>query len=58
MIWQISQDKTWDALSQRFKWVKVMDAVPQDPYHHAEAMWLSIPEWYSAHLSRRMYGNH
>lgn len=36
MIWQISQDKTWDALRQRFDWVKAMDAVPQDAQHHAE----------------------
>lgn len=36
MIWQISQDKSWDALSQRFDWVKDMHGVAQDPYHHAE----------------------
>lgn len=36
MIWQISQDKNWDRLSQRFDWVQAMHAVPQDPYHHAE----------------------
>ena len=36
MLWQISQDKTWDTLSQRFDWVKAMSAVPQDPHHHAE----------------------
>lgn len=36
MIWQIAQDKAWEALSQRFDWVKAMENVPQDPRHHAE----------------------
>lgn len=36
MIWQLSEDKHWPALRQRFSWVDEMHQVPQDPRHHAE----------------------
>ncbi|MGY5955747.1 AAA family ATPase [Kosakonia sp. BK9b] len=36
MIWQLSDDKRWTALRQRFSWVEEMHQVPQDPLHHAE----------------------
>ncbi|MGY6028197.1 hypothetical protein ACUY4Q_001117 [Phytobacter sp. AG2a] len=56
MIWQLSEDKRWSALRQRFSWVDEMHQVPQDPLHHAEGdvgirsitqkvTWGSIPEW-------------
>ena len=36
MIWQLSEDKRWPTLRQRFNWVEEMHQVPQDPFHHAE----------------------
>lgn len=36
MIWQLSEDKNWATLRQRFNWVEEMHQVPQDPFHHAE----------------------
>ena len=36
MIWQLSEDKSWATLRQRFSWVDEMHQVPQDPLHHAE----------------------
>lgn len=36
MIWQLSDNKGWPALRQRFAWVEEMHQVPQDPWHHAE----------------------
>ncbi|AUU92497.1 HD domain-containing protein [Enterobacteriaceae bacterium ENNIH3] len=36
MIWQLSEDKNWGTLRQRFNWVEEMHQVPQDPFHHAE----------------------
>ncbi|EEP1023489.1 poly(A) polymerase, partial [Salmonella enterica] len=36
MIWQLTNDKRWPALRQRFRWVDEMHQVPQDPRHHAE----------------------
>lgn len=36
MIWQLSEEKSWPELRQRFTWVEEMHNVPQDPRHHAE----------------------
>lgn len=36
MIWQLTDDKRWPELRQRFRWVEEMHHVPQDPLHHAE----------------------
>lgn len=34
-MWQISNEKNWEAL-QKFEWVRDMKGVPQDPVYHAE----------------------
>ena len=36
MIWQLTDDKRWSALRQRFSWVEEMHHTPQDPEHHGE----------------------
>ncbi|GGD83184.1 hypothetical protein GCM10011514_54030 [Emticicia aquatilis] len=35
-MWQLAKDKHWDFLVEQFDWLKDMEAVPQDPRHHAE----------------------
>ncbi len=35
-MWQLTKEKHWDYLLKNFDWVKDMEAVPQDPKHHAE----------------------
>lgn len=35
-MWQLTKEKHWSFLVEQFDWVKDMDAVPQDPRHHAE----------------------
>lgn len=36
MIWQLTDDKRWSTLRQRFSWVEDMHNTPQDPEHHGE----------------------
>lgn len=36
MIWQLTDDKRWSTLRQRFSWVEEMHHTPQDPEHHGE----------------------
>ncbi|WDC30871.1 AAA family ATPase [Escherichia albertii] len=36
MIWQLTDDKRWSVLRQRFSWVEEMHNTPQDPVHHGE----------------------
>lgn len=31
MIWQLTDDKRWSTLRQRFSWVEEMHHTPQDP---------------------------
>lgn len=35
-MWRLSEDKTWNSLAEKFRWVADMHQVPQDPRHHAE----------------------
>ena len=35
-MWTLTTDKNWDQLHDQFDWVRDMEAVPQDPVHHAE----------------------
>lgn len=35
-MWQLAKDKHWNFLVEQFDWLKDMEAVPQDPRHHAE----------------------
>ncbi|OQP54743.1 poly(A) polymerase [Niastella populi] len=36
MMWMLTTNKDWDSLEEKFDWVQDMEAVPQDPVHHAE----------------------
>ena len=45
MIWQLTDDKRWSALRQRFSWVEEMHHTPQDPEHHVKATSAYIPKW-------------
>ena len=58
MIWQLTDDKRWSALRQRFSWVEEMHHTPQDPEHHGEGdvgvhtemvlnALITLPEFYS-----------
>ena len=35
-MWTLTTNKDWDSLQAQFDWVRDMEAVPQDPVHHAE----------------------
>lgn len=35
-MWSLTNDKQWDRLTTRFRWVADMHQVPQDPRHHSE----------------------
>lgn len=35
-MWQITDNKNWEALSRKFDWVADMQNTPQDAQHHAE----------------------
>src|ERR1044072_44314 len=35
-MWTLTTNKDWDSLQAQFNWVSDMEAVPQDPVHHAE----------------------
>jgi putative nucleotidyltransferase with HDIG domain len=35
-MWTLTTNKDWDHLQAQFDWVQDMEAVPQDPVHHAE----------------------
>jgi len=35
-MWQLSENRNWDYLKQKFAWVNDMEGVPQDAIHHAE----------------------
>ncbi len=35
-MWRLTENKNWEALKNRFDWVKDMEGVPQDAIHHAE----------------------
>jgi putative nucleotidyltransferase with HDIG domain len=35
-MWTLTTNKDWDSLLHQFSWVRDMEAVPQDPVHHAE----------------------
>ena len=41
MIWQLTDDKRWSALRQRFSWVEEMHHTPQDPEHHGCLLYTS-----------------
>ncbi|MDI3321851.1 AAA family ATPase [Pinibacter soli] len=36
VMWQISSNKDWHYLEEKFWWVKIMNEVPQDARHHGE----------------------
>ena len=36
IMWTLTTNKDWDSLLTQFDWVRDMEAVPQDPVHHAE----------------------
>jgi predicted kinase len=36
VMWTLTSNKDWDSLQAEFDWVRDMEAVPQDPVHHAE----------------------
>ncbi|BDZ05292.1 hypothetical protein MUTS16_63650 [Escherichia coli] len=68
MIWQLTDDKRWSALRQRFSWVEEMHHTPQDPEHHGEGdvgvhtemvlnALITLPEFQQLPLnSRKFYG--
>jgi len=35
-MWTLTTGKEWEQLRNQFDWVREMEAVPQDPVHHAE----------------------
>ncbi|MGB1217571.1 MAG: HD domain-containing protein, partial [Saprospiraceae bacterium] len=35
-MWQLTKNKDWDSLREKFLWVRDMEDVPQDPIFHAE----------------------
>ncbi|MES2454883.1 MAG: AAA family ATPase [Bacteroidota bacterium] len=35
-MWQLTENKGWNALERQFEWVRRMDEVPQDANYHAE----------------------
>ncbi len=45
MIWQLTDDKRWSALRQRFSWVEEMHHTPQDPSIMVKVTSACIPKW-------------